>query len=69
MQTIVGNSDLFPKNEQEKSRADAERDVFVMPATPLRTALHIILEVHDAGTPSLTSYRRVIVSAGAVATQ
>jgi len=45
------------------------RASFVMPATQLRTALNIVLEVHDDGTPSLTSYRRVIVSSGAVATQ
>ena len=45
--------------------AGSMRASFVMPTTQLRTALHIILEIHDDGTPSLTSYRRVIVTAGA----
>jgi thioesterase domain-containing protein len=34
MQTLVGKSDLLPKKEQENSKSEAERDVFVMPATP-----------------------------------
>jgi hypothetical protein len=42
------------------------RASFVVPApVAAGTVFHIILEVHDDGTPSLTSYRRVIVTVGA----
>jgi Protein of unknown function (DUF1593) len=42
------------------------RASFVVPAPVAEgTVFHVILEVHDDGAPSLTSYRRVIVTVGA----
>jgi hypothetical protein len=42
------------------------RASFVVPSMVAEgTVFHIILEVHDGGTPPLTSYRRVIVTVGA----
>lgn len=46
----------------ELSGSDTEELSFVMPTLDNSQALHIILEVTDSGTPSLTSYRRILIS-------
>jgi hypothetical protein len=42
--------------------ADTETAKVTVPADAVRETMHIILEVHDNGTPRLFSYRRVIVN-------
>lgn len=41
--------------------ADAKEISFLMPALDKGQSLHLILEVKDTGSPSLFSYRRIIL--------
>lgn len=51
---FIGNLELFnPYSEEVK---------FQMPKLESGQSLHVILEVRDSGTPSLTTYRRIVLT-------
>ncbi|WP_332913435.1 hypothetical protein [Algoriphagus boritolerans] len=51
---FIGNLELFnPYGEEVK---------FQMPKLESGQSLHVILEVRDSGTPSLTTYRRIVLT-------
>lgn len=50
------------RNSLTLSSDSAQQIQFVVPADARGTRIHLILEVTDAGTPNLTSYRRVVIN-------